>query len=152
MVIREAKGEDIPRILEMAARFIHETSYREQVAENPEQMAHTLAFAMQRDKGRVLVAEQDGRLSGMLIFLLFPHYVSGEKIAGELVWWVEPEFRYGKAALLLLKEAKKMATELGAVKMQMVAPVTAPKVGQMYAKLGYTAIETSYQMDLRGAP
>ncbi|KKL26893.1 hypothetical protein LCGC14_2390670, partial [marine sediment metagenome] len=37
-MIREATPDDIPRLVEMGRRFVSESSYKEVISENPEQM------------------------------------------------------------------------------------------------------------------
>lgn len=149
-MIREAKEQDIPRIVEMGSRSLAEGPYRDQISDNPEE---TGKFALQvMNQGKVLVAEQDSKLIGLLAFILFPHYFSGELTAGEVMWYVEPEYRqaasFGKSiALDLLDKAEGMARAEGAKRMQLTAPTDA--VGILYKRRGYKQIEVSYQKELQ---
>jgi GNAT superfamily N-acetyltransferase len=144
-VIREANEADISRIVEMGSRSLMEGAYRDQVSDNPEQ---TKKFALQvMQQGKILVAEEEDRLVGLLAFILFPHYFSGEPTAGEVMWYVEPEHRPGGIALKLLWAAEELAKTLGAVRMQMTSPTA--DVASIYQRFGYKQIEVSYQKELQ---
>jgi GNAT superfamily N-acetyltransferase len=141
-LIRLACESDVPRLVEMGRRFRNETGYNKHLAENPAKMAELasqLAAA-----GGVLVSERAGQIVGMIGIFLFPHFLSGELVAGEVFWWVEPEHR--GEGIKLLREAEKQARERGAVKLQMIAPN--PKVAALYERLGYEFVESAYQRTL----
>jgi GNAT superfamily N-acetyltransferase len=143
-MIREATVDDIPRIQEMGSRSLREGPYKELVGDNPEQTAKLALDVLK--KGMILVAEQDGQLIGLLGFIVFPHYFSGELTAGEVMWYVEPEFRQSWTALALLRAAERMARSFGAKYMQFTAPTA--EVGRAYEALHYKQIEVSYQKAL----
>jgi GNAT superfamily N-acetyltransferase len=141
-VIRPATEPDIPRLLKMGARFIAETPYKNHIFANPEQMEKLAKQLMA--SGGVLVYERDGELIGMLGYVVFPHYVSGELIAGEVFWWVEPEARgIGRE---LMKVAEEQARAAGAKRFQFVAPTE--RVAKLYERLGYERVEVMYQRAL----
>ena len=51
------------------------------------------------------VPSGDGAIVGMLGFIIHDHFISGEKVAGEVFWWMEPEHRGD--GLKLLDETKR---------------------------------------------
>lgn len=144
-MIREATPADVPRVVEMGRRFLAEGPYRDKIADNPEVCAKLAAQLVQNPQAKILVAEEGEQLIGILVFILFPHYFSGEMTAGELVWWVEPRAR-GRTGVKLLTAAEGMARDLGAKRMQMVAPTL--EVGRLYKRRGYEEVETTYQRSL----
>ena len=144
-MIREAEESDIPRIVEMGSRSLKEGPYRDQVGDNPD-ITKQLAWDVISQKGRVLVAVEDGQIIGLLAFILFPHYFSSELTAGELMWYVEPEFRRSFTGIALLRAAERMAREMGAKRMQFTAPTN--QVATAYERLGYSQIEVSFQKEL----
>jgi len=145
-MIREATTADIPRLVEMGHRFVSETSYKEHLKDNPGQMKSFAEQMLGNPNGLILVAENGGKKPvGMLAMFFFPHYFSGESIAGEVFWWVEPEAR-GRMGFELLKEAEKIARARGAKKIQMIAPNE--QVARVYEHLGYRQVETTYQRSL----
>jgi GNAT superfamily N-acetyltransferase len=147
-MIREANLEDIPRIVEMGRRFVSESTYKEFIFENPEQMGALAEQVISNPQGRILISERNGRTVGMLGLIVFPHFLSKELVAGEVMWWVDPEARAGLTGLKLMKKAEKIATEMGAVKMQMVAP--SKRIGKLYEHFGYVEVERMYQRNLNG--
>jgi GNAT superfamily N-acetyltransferase len=138
-MIRLASEADIPRLVEMGVRFRRETEYAQHFDENPEQMARLLQQLIAGDG--VLVSEREGRLVGMIGYVLFPHFLSAEMTAGEVFWWTEPEHR--GIGIRLLREAERRAKQAGAQRFQMIAPNE--QVASMYRRLGYGFVEATYQ-------
>jgi|SRR6185312_3287291 len=141
-MIREAIASDIPEIVALGRKFLLEGPYKNELGDNPEQTA-ALTLEVIKEKGKVLVLEEDSAIRGVLGFILFPHYFSGEITAGELIWYVEPEFRIGCPALKLMWEAENIAKSLGAKRMQFTAP--SDDVAALYQRFGYKAVETTFQ-------
>jgi ribosomal protein S18 acetylase RimI-like enzyme len=141
-MIRDAQLSDVPRLVEMGQRFIKETSYSKHLRDNPECAAVLITSLI--EKGSLLILEQGQEIIGMLGFVMFPHFMSGDLTAGEIFWWVEPEHR--GQGLKLLREMERRARVEGAKYVQMVAPNE--KVGRLYERLGFDRIETSYQRAL----
>lgn len=126
-------------MVEMGQRFRGESIYARYLADNPERMT-TLAQDLV-SKNSVLVSERQGTVIGMLGFIIYSHFISGEMMAGEVFWWVEPEHR-GEGPKLL-SEMKKRARIAGAKHYQMIAPNE--KVGRFYESLGCDFVESTYQ-------
>lgn len=141
-MIRPAVPADIPRLVAMGQRFRAETGYSKHMSENLWQMEKTAAFLI--SSGGLLVSELRGELIGMIGFALYPHLLSGETVAGEVMWWVEPEYRGGGIKLLL--EAERRARADGAKRMQMIAPCD--EVARVYQRCGYEYVESAYQKTL----
>ena len=144
MTTRRGTPADVERIVTMGSRFVGETTYRALITPNPQQMTQTVSALMSNDSGCVFVGESHSELVGMIGMVMFTHHVSGDRIAGEVFWWVEPEHRGG--GVKLLKAAERWAKEQQAQGIQMIAPT--PEVGQLYARLGYAPVETTYQRAL----
>lgn len=141
-MIRLATEPDIPRLVEMGQRFRQETAYAKFLADNPEKMAE-LGRKLIAGNG-LLLAECDGGIFGMLGFIVYPHFISGEMMAGEVFWWVDPEHR--GEGFKLLRHMEKMARLAGAKHMQMIAPTD--RVASFYERVGYSQVETTYQKSL----
>jgi GNAT superfamily N-acetyltransferase len=127
----------------MGSRSLLEGPYRDQLADNPEESAKLALSVMNIPNGKILLAEESGQVIGLLGFIIYPHYFSGEITAGEIMWYVEPEFRKSFTALALLRKAESMARAAGAKRMQFTAP--SDEVGDAYKALGYQRLEVSYQ-------
>lgn len=143
-MIRVATAADIPRLIEMGTHFMAETSYGKRLGNNPDQMATIGAQLIENEQGVLFVAEQDGELVGMIGALCFAHHISGERVAAEVFWWVEPSFR--GCGVRLMKRAEQWAKAAGAVRFQMVSP--SPEVGALYERMGYEPIEVAYERAL----
>lgn len=150
-MIREATERDVPTVVEMGMRFLAEGPYKDQLGENYEQASRTAMQVLRSNNGRILLYEKEEQVVGVLAFIIFPHYFSGETTAGELIWYVFPEHRNGKSfdtipALELLHAAEAMAKRMGAKRFQFTAP--SDEVAGLYRHLHYTKIETSFQKEL----
>jgi len=143
--IREATPADSARIIEMGRSFLLNGPYRDQLTDNPAQVQKLIDWLFANEQAKILVYETEGRVEGVLCFILYPHYFSGELCANEMIWYVGPEHR-GRASLELLWAAEKMAYEMGAIRMQLTAPTE--QVGEIYKHLHYSLVEVGYQARL----
>lgn len=144
MTIRPASVTDVPRLIEMGARFIAETAYRDLVSANPTRMTDIVSSVMDSPDGVVLVSETNAHVTGMIGVMVYAHPFSGERTGFDLFWWIDPEAR--GHGVRLMRAAEQWASDHGATKMQMVAPN--PRVETLYERLGYQAVEVAYQRSL----
>jgi GNAT superfamily N-acetyltransferase len=146
LTIRPATSADVPDILAMAHAFVASTEYAAHIALSAEHLTTLAERLIEGVDGDVLVAEDGaGRVIGMLALQAFTHPMSGQRIATEFVWWVDPAHR-GTAGVRLLRAAEQWAKDAGAAALQMVAPNA--HVAAFYEKVGYSAVETSYMRPL----
>ncbi len=142
--IREAVDADVTALVALGLRFLRETTYRADVAENPTQMAIFLEMLIAGPQGLVLVADGAGGPVGMIGVLIYTNPLSAEVMASEMFWWMNPEQR--GMGVRLLKRAEQWARAQGATKMQVSAPTAA--VAQLYERLGYHELERAFQRSL----
>jgi GNAT superfamily N-acetyltransferase len=128
----------------MGLRFMG-TVYRGKAAD-PAAMARTATWLIDEDPGTVFVSDDNGTLTGMIGLFIYNHPISGLATATEMFWWVEPTHR--GHGLRLLNLATAWAITHGAHELQMIAP--SPEVAQLYERLGYSLVETSYARNLHG--
>jgi GNAT superfamily N-acetyltransferase len=128
----------------MGARVISETDYAGIISVNPDRLSASVKAVADNPDGVILVSGSDATITGMIAMLAYDHPFSGERMAFEVVWWVEPEARGD--GVRLLRAAEDWAMEQGIGKMQMVAPNE--RVGALYERMGYLPVETSYQRTL----
>ncbi len=138
-------------ICHLVARFLEGTRYGRIIPYNPDQVASLVAAVLEvhgaafiARNGDRLTGDKRGAVVGMLAYFVGPHPVSGEKLADELAWWVDPEHRTGTVGPRLLGMAETWAQQEGVKLLRMVAPVEADDVAQFYERMGYVAIETSF--------
>lgn len=145
-IIREATLEDVPRIVELGRKFIANGPYKDQL-DNPAQADHIARWMIGNQKAKVLVAQMDGTIQGMIAFIIYPHYFTGQPTANEMIWYVEPEARAGGIAMRLMHAAESLAKEMGAIRMQFTAPTA--EIGKLYERwCGYHQVEISYERTL----
>jgi N-acetylglutamate synthase-like GNAT family acetyltransferase len=146
-LIREAVKEDIPKIIEMGSRSIQEGPYKELLPDRPEVTQQLARKLLEMPNAKILAGECDGKVVAVFAFILFDHYYSGEFVAGEMIWYVEPEARKSSMGLELLWAAEKLASSMGAKKMQLTAPTD--EIANLYAHLrGYQKVETAFQRNI----
>jgi GNAT superfamily N-acetyltransferase len=143
-LIRIATQEDIPRIIELGSRSLEDGPYAGVIHDVPAQAEYCAHEVM--DKGRILLGEEDGKVVGLIGFILANHHFSGQKYAAELMWFVEEEHRKGGIAMKLLWEAEKQAKEMGAEDMLFTAPNES--VAAIYKRFGYKPLEVTYRKAL----
>lgn len=142
MSIRLAVEADIPQMVDMGVKFNEQSSYSKHLKISREKVAELGKQLIAKDG--LLVSERNGQIVGMIGFVVYPHFMSGEIIAGEVFWWVEPGFR--GEGLRLMKEAESRARAAGAKDMQMIAPTD--QVAKVYQRLGYEFVESTHQKKL----
>lgn len=144
MNIRPAIIKDYPELIEFGRRFHQVTDYTEVPFCEDSAIRW---YDLMRESGILLVAVSKDRLIGVAGGLLSPFLLNDAYLAGsELLWWVDPEFRGGSAAIKLLKGIENEARIRGAHRWSMAALASSmpDKVGRIYERSGYTLSEYAY--------
>jgi len=144
IVYRQATEDDTSALVWMLREFVTSTKYRKFVGDSPEALNGFLQSLMTNDSAAIFVAERDARVVGMIGVLGYVHPMSGETVAGELFWWLDPEHR--GAGGWLLRRAESWARGYGAKSLQMIAPFDKPHIGEMYRRLGYEPVEVAWHL------
>lgn len=143
--IREGSAGDLDQLALLGLRFIQNTIYASRL---PNTLDHARRVAeVVLAHGHVLVAERDQRLIAAIAIIVVPHFVLGETVANEIIWWADPEARGRGAALRLFKVAERWARDQGATLMQFGAYRDA-RLERLYEHLGYRAQEVIYEKRL----
>lgn len=151
-MIREAVPTDNVRLAEMGRAFFEEAGLPSRGVEfDPNSF---LPFCgLLAEQGILLVAEQDGRVIGMLGAGVIPAYWNARvMLAQECFWYVEPAHRKGIGSRLL-REMEKRAVAKGARLCAMVAEhgLRGKAVGRLYEAKGYAPAESTYWKGLAAA-
>lgn len=145
MLIRPAREDDLPDIVRMAQAFVEGTSYQQVLTVQPVLVGKLAQTLIQNPDALALIAEdEDGARVGMLGMITIPHPLSGERLAMEVVWWVDEHARGG--GVKLMKAAEAWARAQGCAAIQMIAP--SPRVAKLYEFLQYRQVEVAYQKRL----
>jgi len=135
-VIRQAVEGDIPRLLEMGAKFSQAARLIEHVGYDPESMERTFRFLIETPDHCLLVSD-NGAIGG----IRSPHpFNLSHWIAQELFWWCE-----GGGGLKLLDAFEEWAAEkCSTVRMITLEALNPERVGNLYRRRGYSPLEHGY--------
>lgn len=125
----------------MGARFINETTYAGLINVNLDALERLAVQLLTGDSSLLLVADRGDTLIGMFGLMVYPHPMSGDLTAAELMWWINPEAR--GSGLRLLRAGERWAVERGALVLQMIAPTA--NVERLYTRLGFVPVERTFQ-------
>lgn len=143
--VRAATSADVPSIVAMGERFV-EAEYAAYLRLDGVSIAAYAQYLI-GGGGVVFIAERDMEPVGMMALTTYQQPMSGERVASEVVWWMDEDARGGLAALRFVKAAKQWAREQGATRLDMVAP--SDRLCRFYEQIGMSKVETHYQWDLR---
>jgi GNAT superfamily N-acetyltransferase len=143
MSIREATEADLDALVAMGENFHGSTPYASELVHNPTQFRAIGERLIVDPCGVLLVRDVDGERVGMLGAMVFDHPLDGARTAGELFWFSPHEHR-GVTGVRLLKAFEAWAKEQGAVRVQMIQPIWADRVGALYDALGYQTLEIAW--------
>jgi len=90
------------------------------------------------------------RPGGILIGMVGQSLLGPFKVAQEVVWWVDPEYRGGSVDML--REYVRWATNKGALAIEVKSLAKFPQVEVLYGRLGFERLETSWVKWLSSPP
>ncbi len=130
----------------MVGCFINGSQYRNVLRFIPEAIGELADRILQ--VGLIFVAEDRGRLVGMLAGYAVDEPIGRTKMLEELAWWVDPEYRKGSVGYKMLRCWEEWARQAGLEAVKMIAPAESPGVGGFLERRGYRQIETTYILRL----
>ncbi len=144
---------DVAALVAMGERFRTNSQYSTMLGRDDAAATALAASMVSNDGHAILVAEivnavtdeLDRQIVGMLGLATYQHPMSGEFVAGELFWWVDPAYR-GNVGVRLLNRAENWVKSRGARRLYMIAPNE--DVERLYSRLGYQRVEVSYQKEV----
>jgi GNAT superfamily N-acetyltransferase len=98
------------------------------------------------------VAEADGKTVGMLMGYVTDYYFGNDKIACDILWYIDPDHRGSRAAIKLLRAFQRWAKEQGAseVCIGVSTAVEFERTGLLLQRLGYTHVGGNYKLSVVG--
>jgi len=138
--VRLATLEDEPAMVRMGVRFLAEGPYPN-VAPNPAQVSAVVGTVIRQ--GFAAIAETDA-IVGMLLGWSTPNPITGLVTVAEVAWWMEPEHRGSRAAVVLFQAFETWARTRDAGAIHMIAPAGST-VGHFYERQGYRPLETIWE-------
>ena len=138
-LIRSASPGDLTQIVDLARRFMEESRYGEILRFNQERIEDLVYQVI--TEGVCYVACTGYTVHGFIAGLLMRHPMDGTIWLDELAWYVHPDQRSGRTGYNLLRFFEWHARQAGVDSLRMLAPATAPEVGEFYYRLGYSHAE-----------
>ena len=146
--IRPATQADLPVIAQMGMKFIQYTEYRSVVAASAEDIEKSLMTVL--EIGAIFVAEIDGAVRGFIAGLVHPAWFSPHtKIAMEMAWWMEEDYRKGTAGVRLVQAYESWAKQTGAsfiCMSDLIVNGEAPLSG-LLPRMGYRLTERTHMKE-----
>lgn len=142
--VRVATSDDLASIVALLRRFWAGSIYREFGAESVTHLEAVANGIVHGSNSVAFVALENDCAVGTIGLILAANPFSGDVMAHEIWWWVNPESR--GHGIGMFRMAERWARERGAVFMQVSAPTE--RVGEFYVRSGYVKVETAYQRKL----
>lgn len=150
-MIRPAKHEDVTEMVQLGLQMHQESNF----APVPYDVSRTEAFVhalVDDNDGFVFVSERDGALNGFMLGMAYPAWWGNgtDKIAVDLVLYVEPGSRHSTAALFMAAAFTRWAKHKDV--RQIRVGTAAGKAGQsanaIYEYLGFKPTGKCFLMDM----
>lgn len=141
-----AKLDDVDILVEMAEKF-HKESQNSQTFDLGITRDNIIGAIKDRESWLVLILQSEGKPVGMLIAVTVPSLFGSDKLAVELSWYVEPEYRATKKSLEMLKMYEYWAENLmhvDLISLSSLGTLSEDRLDKLYTRLGYKKEENTY--------
>lgn len=145
ITVRQANiDEDAPEIMDGILDFAQRVDFRSLLPEDRKHSVNAMAAIIGMDGFELWVAENEGRIVGMIGLLYAPLQWNPAIIAAnELFWWVAEDAPY-RTAFALIKEVMNDIDARGALPMFRKLTTSPEGVEKVYRKFGMRPVETVY--------
>ena len=145
-----ATPEDFNSIKDMVVEFANKYPFSVNISDTKiNSLIHDFVYADTREKILILANDPEpiGLIAGLKTEILF----SDDKLASELMWWVNPSHRTTKAGSELLEAFEFWAVKVGcsAIQMSTVQTEHAERLDKVYNRKGYTLVERGYLKEIK---
>lgn len=145
-MIRQARIEDIDRMLEITKEFREEglEKYSPLIYDDVT-LRETAMFLV--NFGIALVAEVKGKIAGYICGTLERSVMDKNQLIGaERIWCVAKEYRQGRLGLKLLSEFERICKFKGAniILVGIIVSINHKSMQKLYERLGFTFIEEHF--------
>lgn len=143
MIIRPYAMQDLPEMARMAIAFADE-AYGGGCA--PDVFVKFIIQITTNGSGAVFMLEKDGKPVGGAGVMKAQHWFKGHEVAEEMFWWIEPEHRGGRGALLLFNAIEDWYETSGAKELIVThtEKINPEKTAKFYLKRGFEKMETKF--------
>lgn len=146
-MVRTLTIEELPELAKMGPEFYKESGLMGSFI--PDIFVAKWTAFINLDIGFVIGLFRDGKLAGGFGAIVSDDFNDGAIVASECFWFVSSEARGRGFELLLAYEEE--ARKRGAVRCSMIhlLALQADRLGELYERRGYKAIETAYMKELK---
>lgn len=141
-----AQLDDVDSLVELAERF-HEESENSQTFDVEITRDNIVGAIKDQENWLVLILQFKDRPVGMLIAVTVPSLFGPDKLAVELAWYVEPEYRITKKSLEMIQMYEYWAENLmhvDLVSLSSLGTLNEDRLNKLYTRLGYKKEENTY--------
>jgi RimJ/RimL family protein N-acetyltransferase len=149
ITLKIAEHEDIPDIFRMCLSFKEASPYSF-LPTSDSRIRQTIYDLIEGDRSRriVLLAVQDRQNVGMVAGIANEFLFSDDLVAGEIVWWLDKDFRrgttHGRDLHTAFEYWAKNVAKATAVSMALLENKDAPKIAKLYERNGYSLLERAF--------
>lgn len=140
-MIREATHADVPALLECSVRFHAECP--SEYTYNQDRVESVLSTCLDNPDSVIFVIDVDGLVVGGIIGIITELWMSTDRVATELAWFVDKEHR-GREALKLLHAYESWATDNNVALITVADIHDVTDLAPLYGRRGYRKTETTY--------
>jgi len=147
-VIRAAQVADLPQLIELGQAFYAEGRLPGRF--NPRHFIQVWGQLITTGVGVLLIAERDAQFLGAIGGLIYQDPGTGDHVAQEAFWFLQPAARKGRLGLRLLDAFEREANRRQCARVLMVHLETlqAGRLAAFYQRRGYQLVETIYAKEL----
>ena len=150
MIIRQPRAEDGDALVEMGRRMHGEGAYSFLPYDAEKLRRLMLTIIKEPETYCGLVTEAGGSLVGMFGGYLTDYFFCEERLACDLLLFVEREHRGSSAALRMIRAFSRWAAERGAreVCLGVSTNINAERTGEFYERMGFARVGGLYKQRL----
>lgn len=137
--MRLANLNDLPELVNMGMSFAEHSDYKDIADE--ETISQTIQIFLNSPQYERMILIEEGK--AMLGAAISPSLYSKDRVATEVFWWVNPEFRKEGIGNELLSAFEYWAKQIAKADMIAVSTLN-DSVEELYLKKGYKAVEKTY--------
>jgi GNAT superfamily N-acetyltransferase len=150
VIIRPPTSDDIEPLVEMGSRMHAESAYSFLPYDRDKVRRLIESYIGDRETQCGLVAEKDGVLTGMICGYLTDYFFCDERLACDMLLFVDQEYRSTSAAARLIQAFREWAGRHGARELSLgvTTEIRAEQVGRFYKWLGFREAGAIYKQRL----
>lgn len=145
-MIRPIQVEEIPKLHKLAAKFYGASRFLKRF--NLASFSECWRRLLETGAGVIFVDENEGEIAGTLGGVAYPEINSGELVATEFFWFVDPDRRGGGLRLYRAFERWARAKGCRELRMAYLMDSMPEKLDTLYRRLGFEPVEVQYVKEL----